>query len=243
MFITHPHNDHHGGVPAICENFDITRCYYTLPKDWSKVRPIEMDWGSKATSDLAMTTLLEKINSDGTGVEMISPDEEGKYYPVSAESGFTVYNCLAVVNNNYREPEFNDFSMYMKYTYKGVNALFTGDINLQYEYVVSGEVDKDGNRVAKGSANAIAPVGEIQIYKLPHHGTAGSLSTDAFFNLINPENKPFYAVITGYKANIGAQTVSRCNAHNYEVKVTHDGDIEVWTDGADIAWHQMPYNP
>ena len=44
LFITHPHNDHHGGVPAICENFDITRCYYTLPKDWSKVRPIEMDW-------------------------------------------------------------------------------------------------------------------------------------------------------------------------------------------------------
>ena len=116
LFITHPHNDHHGGVPELCENFDITRCYYTLPADWSKVRPQEMDWASKATSDWAMQALLEKINSDGTGVEMISPDEEGKYYPISAESGFTVYNCLAVVKNNYREAEFNDFSMMMKYT-------------------------------------------------------------------------------------------------------------------------------
>ena len=238
LFITHPHNDHHGGVPALCDNFDITRCYYTLPADWSKIRPQEMDWASKATSDWAMQALLEKINSDGTGVEMISPDEEGKYYEISDESGFTVYNCLAVVKNNYREAEFNDFSMMMKYTYKGVDALLTGDINIQYEYVLTGQVDKNGDLVAQGSAGAIAPVGEIEIFKLPHHGTEGSLSTDAFFNVINPNNKPFYAVITGYRANIGASTIPRCNNHGYEVKVTHDGDIRVWTDGTDVVWEQ-----
>lgn len=238
LFITHPHGDHFGGVPAICDNFDIAKCYYTLPKDWSKVRPLEMDWGSKAKSDMAMQALLEKINSDGTGVEMISPDEEGKYYPISAESGFTVYNCLAVINNNYREPEFNDFSMCMKYTYKGINAFLTGDINTQYEYVFTGEVDKNGNRVEKGSATAIAPIGEIQIFKLPHHGTEGSLSTENFFKHINPDKKPYIAVITGYRGNIGASTVGRCEQHGYTVKITHDGDVTVWTDGENVACDQ-----
>ena len=238
LIITHPHNDHHGGVPELCKNFDITRCYYTLPADWSKVRPQEMDWASKATSDWAMQALLEKINSDGTGVDMISPDEEGKYYPISDESGFTVYNCLAVVKNNYREPEFNDFSMIIKYTYGEVDALLTADINIQYEYVLTGQVDKDGNRVAQGSADAIAPVGEIEIFKLPHHGTEGSLSTDAFFSAMNPYNKSFFAVITGYRANIGVSTIPRCNNHGYDVKVTHDGDIRVWTDGTSFAWEQ-----
>lgn len=236
LVLSHPHDDHVGSVPVICDNFDITRCYYTLPKDWSRVRPMEMDWDSKFYSDRAMQALKEKINSNGKGVEMISPDKEGKYYAITENSGFTVYNCLAVVNNNYREPEFNDFSMCIKYTYENVNALFTGDINIGYEYVFTGEVNENGERVAAGSADAIDPIGEIQIFKLAHHGTEGSLSTENLFSIMNPNKKDYLAIITGYRANIGGSVLGRCEKYGYDTRVTHDGDIVVWTDGTNFGF-------
>ena len=100
LFLTHPHNDHYGGVPAVVEAFDIVNAYYTNLQDWNKIRPCEVTWYTKYFFDVAIIALQEKINSDGTGVNLISPDQEGKVYQVTDDSYFTVYNCLAVVKNN-----------------------------------------------------------------------------------------------------------------------------------------------
>ena len=232
LFLTHGHDDHVGGVPAIVDAFDIVNAYYTTPKDWSKIRPCEVDWKTRENSDLAISALVNKVNSDGTYVNLIVPDEEGKVYKISDDSYFTVYNCLAAVKNNYREPEFNDFSMMMKYTYKNVSALLTGDINIQYEYVLNGEVDKNGNRVAAGSAEAIAPVGEIAIFKLPHHGTEGSLTTEKTLAQFNPYAKNYLSVITGHIANVGVSTYPRLEKFGYQHRCTQtDGDVVIFTDG------------
>lgn len=241
LFITHPHDDHLGGVPAIVEQFDIVNYYYTVLKDWNKIRPCEWDWDTKNYFDKAMRAVTEKINSDGSTINIIVPDEEGKVYTVNANSSFTVYNCRAVIENGYQDFEFNDMSMMMKYTYKGVNALITGDINksrgdsLGYEYTLTGEVDKDGKKVAAGSEDAIAPVGEIQILKVAHHGTEGSFHTESLLNKLNPNKKAYAAVITGYRSNIGASVVPGLEKYGYSVKVTHDGDVKITTDGQTIT--------
>lgn len=245
LFVTHPHDDHLGGVPNIVKAFDVVNYYYTTLKDWSHVRPCEMDWDTKYYYDAAMRAVTEKINSDGTAVNLIVPDEEGKVYKISDDSSFTVYNSKAVVENNYTEFEFNDMSMMMKYTYKGVSALITGDINRYrgdasgYEYTLTGEVDKNGNKVAAGSENAIAPVGDIHILKVAHHGTEGSLHTEDLLSKINPSKKAYAAVITGYRSNIGASVIGRLNKYGYDVKVTHDGDVTVTTDGTNIEMNQV----
>ena len=235
LFLTHPHNDHYGGVSAVVNSFDIVNAYYTSPMDWTKIRPCEIEWDTKFFFDTAIIALQEKINSDGTGVNLISPDQEGKVYRISDDSYFTVYNCLAVVKNNYREPEFNDFSMMMKYTYKNVNALLTGDVNIHYEYTLLGEVMPDGTRCAAGTAGAVAPVGEIDIFKLPHHGTQGSLSTLNFFSKINPSKTARFAVITGYVSNVGAAVRGRVKDHGYALKITSgsngSADVVINTDG------------
>lgn len=232
LFLTHPHNDHVGGAPDVVEAFDIVNAYYTTPADWTRLRPSEYNWDTKLMSDLMSLSLDEKVNSDGSTVNVIHPDQEGKVYTINKDSYFTVYNCLAVVKNNYREPEFNDFSMMMKYTHKNVNALLTGDINIQYEYTMTGLVTTYGTKCSADDPNAIDPVGPCQIFKLPHHGTQGSLSTEAFFAHINPNKDTSYlAVVTGYRSNIGKDTQPRCEKYGYQYKVTHDGDVVVKTDG------------
>jgi len=237
LILSHPHDDHVGGVPDIVEAFDIVNAYYTSPADWSKVRPCEIDWQTKLFHDLMVLSIDEKVNSDGSTINVISPDAEGKVYTVNKDSYFTVYNCLAVVKNNYREPEFNDFSMMMKYTHKNVNALLTGDINIQYEYTLLGQVKPDGTRCSSSDADAIDPIGPIQIFKLPHHGTQGSLSSETLFEHMNPtKDSSYLSVVTGYRSNIGASTQPRCEKYGYQFKVTHDGDIVVKTDGTTQWW-------
>ena len=247
LFLTHPHDDHYGGVPGIVAAFNVKKAYYTTPADWERVRPCEIDWSTKYYSDLAIKAISEKVNYtgvendgiNGTGIEIIHPDREGMVVEISPTSYFTIYNCLAVVKNNFREPEFNDFSMYMKYTYKPangadpVNALLTGDVNIQYEYVVSGQVMPDGTRCAAGTEGAVAPAGECEIFELPHHGTEGSLSSANFFASINPNNKNCLAVITGYRSNVGASVSGRCSTYKYDLRMTHYGDqiVQVNTDG------------
>ena len=241
LFLTHPHNDHYGGVSAVVEAFDIVNAYYTTLFDWDKIRPCEIDYNTKWFYDKAIKSLTEKINSDGTGVNIIQPDKEGKVYEITPESHFTVYNCLAVVKNNFREPEFNDFSMMMKYSHKNVDALLTGDINLHYEYTLMGQVTPDGTRVYSDSsaelkAQAIDPVGEIEIFKLPHHGTKGSLSTETFLNTINPNKTQHLAVITGYIANVGGNVRGRMiGTYNYKMKITSgtngSADVTIHSDG------------
>ena len=240
LFLTHPHNDHYGGVPAVVAAFDIVNAYYTSPNDWGDVRPCEVEWLTKYYYDIALMSILQKVNSDGSAINVISPDKEGTVYQVTSDSYFTVYNCVAVVKNSFREPEFNDFSMMMKYTHKNVDALFTGDVNIHYEYTLLGEVMPDGTRVAAGTEGAIDPVGDIEIFKLPHHGTQGSLSTENFFKKINPTKKKACAVITGYVANVGGSVRGRVKSYGYDLKITSgtngSSDVIIHTDGETTTW-------
>lgn len=236
LFMTHPHSDHYGGIPAVVKAFDIGTAYYAPIADWFKVRTDEIDGGTKGYYDRAIIALQEKINSDGTGVKFEAPDAEGKVYQVTENSSFTVYNCLACAYNDHREMQFNDYSMIMKYTYKQVNALLNADINVHYEYVMLGKVKANGEKCESTDPDAIAPMGEIDILKLPHHGN-NTLTTHTLLKVANPNKLNRFAVVTGGVASQNFPVQQRMAQYNYKVTITGyagkngTNDVVISTDG------------
>ena len=236
LFMTHPHSDHYGGIPAVVKAFDIGTAYYAPIADWFKVRTDEIDGGTKGYFDRAIIALQEKINSDGTGVKLEAPDAEGKVYQVTANSSFTVYNSLACAFNDHREMQFNDYSMIMKYTYKEVNALLNADINVHYEYVMLGKVKANGEKCESTDPEAIAPMGEIDILKLPHHGN-NNITTHTLLNEANPNKLNRFAVVTGGVGSQNFPVQQRMAQYNYKVTITGyagmngTNDVVISTDG------------
>lgn len=189
LFLTHPHNDHAGGMPAVINNFDIGTIYLKAT-DWKTLYTHEQGpKGTRVMYDDVYLAAKRKLNSDGSTVTMVHPEEDGMTVQINAKSNFEIWNCIDPWEDKNYRPEFNDYTMVMKYNYKDVSALLLGDINMYYE------------------SSLVGNIGECEIFKVAHHGTWGTISTDTLFE----EVKAKVGVITGIRGNFG--TVSSGYEH------------------------------
>lgn len=225
LFMTHSHNDHGGGMPYVIDKCDVVNAYMK-PADWDVVYSHELgkegSWGSRSVYDNAYLAAARKLNSDGSTVNIVIPDREGMKIQVTESSYFEIFNCVIPWENHHYHPEFNDFSMVVKYTYVGKGGEFSmlllADVNIHYESSYRGKV------------------GRCQLIKMAHHGAFGLVPTDELFDEIQAE----VALITGIRANFPNRyydipTVDTVlDARLIPYYITEDGDVHVKTDGGTI---------
>lgn len=163
LIITHPHQDHFGGLDFILCNFKINKIYTTeISSD------VDMSFFERFHL-LQYNYLISKYNIINKFTKIYSIyDEEGKLSHFDFEPlKFTFLGPLKNCEN------FNNNSIVVRMDYKNVSALFTGDI----------EADAEEDLVkAYGESGLL----DVDILKIAHHGSHTS-STELFLEATSPD--------------------------------------------------------
>lgn len=207
MILTHAHSDHGGGMPYIINNFNIG-AVYMKPSDWDKNGNLM----TKVVYEEVYNAAYNKVNSDGSFVEIIDPDTEGYRVDISSNSYFKIYNTTTIHENAVTNQDYNHFSFSILYVHNNIKTYIAGDSTSMLDDIVLGNI------------------GKCQIYQLAHHGTAGPYSSQAMFD----ELKPDYAIVSGIRFNFGYDVYQRAINAGAEVLITEDGHIVFVSDGENV---------
>ena len=201
ILVSHDHDDHHFGISktTLLDEFEVGKLYYAqvYHAGWNDTkhleRPVEMHgipYEALVTGDV--------LTFGDVRMEVLWPMPETK--------GTSVFN----------NDDLNNLSMVVRFDYKDISALFTGDIYVKTEEQL---VDMCGEKL------------DVDILKLAHHGAPTS-SSEVFAQAATPK----VAVATGYRV-IPGYVYSRYTAVGSKVLLDFfDGYIHVATDGTDITW-------
>lgn len=166
LILTHPHQDHFGGLAKILCNFKVDKIYTT-------------EVGSKA-----QMTLVERFHMYKCNYIIGKFNRINNYYKVESYKtndgklkSFEVedikFEFLGPIN---QYENMNNDSLVFKMTYKNTSVLFTGDIEEEAELAL---MEEYGDQL------------KADILKIPHHGSRTSSNED-FFKTVNPK----YALIS-----------------------------------------------
>lgn len=193
LIITHDHSDHIGGLDEILSNFRVDRVVF--PENNFK-------------SELYYNALLSLKNRDITYDFKYANDKikinEGSYFEV-------VHPDWDFARDN---TDSNEGSLVVRYNYKELSILLTGDIGMSTE-----------ERIIKRQ-NYI----KSDILKVPHHGSNLSSSTN-FINKVDPN---LSVIQVGYNrfGHPGDKTLERLNRGNNKVMTTIEyGTVTVTSNG------------
>lgn len=158
LIITHPHQDHFGGLDAILCNFKVDKIYTTEITDvvdksfFEKLHLTEYNTIVSKYTEYNGEDKLEVINSNNLK-EISIGDIELKFLgPLKS------YEI------------FNDNSIVTRMDYKNISILFPGDIQFEAEY-----------DLLRNNADLL----DVDILKIAHHGSKTSTSS-AFLKTVNP---------------------------------------------------------
>ncbi len=189
---THPESDHIGGIPYIIRNFNIGTILDSGVEKDTKIFK-EMD------NEIRTRNIKRKFIYGGM---KINESELYRIYILHPSKGF-------VLNNSDKS---NELSIVIKIVYFDTDFLFTGDIGMDVERMLTEYGD-----FLKSS-----------VLKVAHHGSKYSTSSD-FISKVKPE----YAVISLSEYNIynfpDSSVISRLNKHNAEVIRTDVNGAAVFT--------------
>lgn len=202
MIATHNHADHIGGLDDVLEAFEVEKIIYS-----------DKTHTSKTYKDFWMAAQSE-------GAELIEDDN------LTFEIGENIR--LYIFDPVDGEDDLNNSSVCALLDYDEVEALFTGDLESDYE--------DDLVRVAEGKLHK-----DIEIYKVGHHGSRTS-SSEVLLNTIMPE----VAIIScGENNKYGhphEETLKKLAGGGAEIYRTDlSGSIVVTMNGTDYAVNKTPY--
>ena len=161
LIITHPHQDHFGGLDSLLCNFKVDKIYttdITSEVNTNITEYFHLYEYNYIISKYNLVNKFKKLNS--------ITNSKGKLKTIKVEG---VKIKFLGPEKTYRN--FNNNSIVCKITYKDVSMLFTGDIEEEAEQHL---VDVYGKKL------------DVDILKISHHGSHTS-SIDEFIEATNPE--------------------------------------------------------
>jgi competence protein ComEC len=207
ILISHPHNDHYGGLIALIEaGFEIRAIHMNMP---SKSQMAQEPWGGKYT-ELEEIQALTKIHHIP-----ILPIKMGDRYSFDSDSYLDVLYVYNGIDTPIGKTDINDMSAVCMLHHGKNSFLFTGDLN------------KRLGRYLTDNAKDI----KADILKSPHHGTEG-FPPDSFFDKVEAKVLivPAPKHIWWSKRSKRMRDIARKKGYETYVNGFH-GNIVVTTDG------------
>lgn len=198
ILITHPHLDHYGGTFKVLENFKVNQFF---------------DSGIQTRAPPYLK-LLSELEKKGVGYRILKAKEKLDWErPLKLE---ILAPIKEPVPNISEKNNYNNRSIVLKLTYKGVSFLFTGDIEKEAEELLAKKLKRKLRS---------------KILKVAHHGSKTS-STMVFLARVQPE----VALIScGGKNPFGhphSLILDRFNQLGIKIyRTDQDGTIQIITDG------------
>jgi competence protein ComEC len=171
VFISHPHNDHYGGLNILLNNgIKIKEIYFNIPE--KSICDKEIPWGCDYNDILA---LHDKLKNKGIIVKIATA---GQKFNLGNNTWIEILYAFDGINTPVGKTDINDLSLIMMLHHNQYKFLFTGDLNKKLGRYLAG-------LPSQLSANII---------KVPHHGTE-NVAPNSFFKKINPQ----YALVPAPK--------------------------------------------
>jgi competence protein ComEC len=210
VVVTHPDNDHLGGLPDVIGRYNVTQLVsHSLVRDSAIFWTFRDEVIEKKIS-VYSPKAGDKIQLGGISLEILFPLEKlGDELVWQPEAETKVLGAYSYPTNA------NDVSLVSLFSYGDFDALLPGDIGSQNEGVI--ETDK-----------------EIEVLKVAHHGSKYSTSEE-FLARLDPD----LAVISVGNNSFGhptSEVLERLRNLGVEILRTDiNGEIEVVSDGK--SWY------
>lgn len=185
VVISHPHDDHAGGMWAgLFEDFTIGQVYHNGYRNanWSEKSLVQTYCTNNNIPCDVLSAGDEKTFGDVSMKVLWPTKEAGEVFQAIEGSG--AVNCLSLV---------------MRFDYGAHSSLFTGDLYKTYNGLNGKESEEPqvpGQIGAEEQLVALYPNGELDVdlLKLPHHGDPSTSNSAAFFAATTPQ----MAMATGF---------------------------------------------
>lgn len=159
LIITHPHQDHFGGIDTLLCNFKVDRIYTT-------------EITSKVDKSLTEKFHLYKYNYIISKYNLINDYKKISVVKKDNISDITIEDLtLKFIAPDHVYENFNNNSLVLRLDYKDTSVLFTGDIESEAE-----------SDLIKNYQDELS----VDVLKIPHHGSKTS-STEEFLDTVNPK--------------------------------------------------------
>lgn len=176
IYITHPHQDHYGGLWTLIDsNIYIGKIWMNMPD--KEICDKEIPWGCDYSELVRLTTEVKK-----KGIALMPLILETTNTPKlifqSQNNLLELLYASSPINQTLGPMDINDLSMIMKLNTNGTSYLFTGDLNVPLSKMLA--INENNLR--------------SNVFKASHHGTDGN-ATNEFIDKVQPE----YALVPSPK--------------------------------------------
>ncbi len=207
VILTHPHNDHVGGLVHILDNFDVGKVID------GKQAQFDPEYYPEFCSLIQQKHIEWKQANQGEYLDIFSSATVRFIHPVLKE-----LTKNSIGEQRYSSSEINNNSIVLQLIYGRVTALFAGDIEQETE---------------KKLVQEAIPLGAM-ILKVPHHGSAVS-SEISFLQNVHPQ-VAIISVGKRNTFNLPSpRTISKLNQLQSQIyRTDEDGAVVIQSDGISV---------